>query len=193
MRPAPSMVTPAMSATCEKEASPSRSCSVPVEGGEGAGPGQFCRMGLGGFGTAGGAFGPLFAATTGPDAVFPAHSGNPNASVDLDHSMPRYRAGFLVANPRREFSLSCAIAARDNSGIAVRKAESMYCPIVRLWGRETERILVGFYGSLSSDSSSDSASRAANKSSVVGSPGWVSGAIVGSASGAAWCSSVAAG
>ena len=76
---------------------------------------------------------PLFAATTGPDAVFPAHSGNPNASVDLDHSMPRYRAGFLVANPRREFSLSCAIAARDNSGIAVRKAESMYCLIVRLW------------------------------------------------------------
>jgi len=144
------------------------------------------------FGVSSGWF-PLFAATTGPDAVFPAHSGNPNASVDLDHSMPRYRAGFLVANPRREFSLSCAIAARDNSGIAVRKAESMYCPIVRLWGRETERILVGFYGSLSSDSSSDSASRAANKSSVVGSPGWVSGAIVGSASGAAWCSSVAAG
>src|SRR5271166_2604331 len=30
----------------------------------------------------------LFAATAGPDAVFPAHSGNPNASVDLDHSIP---------------------------------------------------------------------------------------------------------
>ena len=31
---------------------------------------------------------PLFAATAGPDAVFPLHSSNPNASVDLDHSMP---------------------------------------------------------------------------------------------------------
>ena len=27
------------------------------------------------------------------------------------------------------------------------KAEFMYCLIVRLWGQETERILVGFYGS----------------------------------------------
>lgn len=31
---------------------------------------------------------PLFAATAGSDTVFPLHFGNPNASVELDHSMP---------------------------------------------------------------------------------------------------------
>ena len=87
--------------------------------------------------------GPLFAATAGPDTVFPLHSGNPNASVDLDHAMPGCRPVFLVANPRREFSLSCAMAARDESGITLLKAEFMYCLIVRLWGQETERILAG--------------------------------------------------
>ncbi len=135
---------------------------------------------------------PVFAGTAGPDAVFPAHSGNPNASVDLDHSMLRCSAGFLLANPRREFSLSCPIAARDDSGIAMLKAEFMYRLIVRLWGQETARILVGFYGSLSSDSSSDSASRAANKSSVVGSPSWGCGAITGGGV-SEWCSRVADG
>jgi len=68
----------------------------------------------------------LFAATAGPDTVFPAHSGNPNASVDLDHSTPRCSVGFWPANPWCGFWLSRSLALMHVSAHHGANEESIF-------------------------------------------------------------------